>query len=232
LTKSATNVISRALTNVGFTNEMPYRVGDSEILCSICLETMDEEQGNLFTVSACSHTFHKTCIAKWKEVSRRCPCCREPLPDEIGPTNSSLRNLPTEEVVHIKESVICMNVIFCAVGVAYPLFLLSVFIAYESLAFGIFVVLTFWLAIYRAFQEESNLITGTIIIICIMYPLLVCCMVFAFMSQILYMLFRTLKFYVKVLMCKIRWIDAYNLIIHRTIFVTNYYLNMLLIRKN
>jgi len=132
LTKSATNVISRALTNVGFTNEMPYRVGDSEILCSICLETMDEEQGNLFTVSACSHTFHKTCIAKWKEVSRRCPCCRGPLPDEIGPTNSSLRNLPAEEVVHMNESVICVNVIFCAVGVAYPIFLLSVFIAFES----------------------------------------------------------------------------------------------------
>merc|ERR1719474_1174914 len=93
---------------------------------------MDEEQGDLSTVPACSHVFHKTCLAKWKKVSRKCPCCRGPLPEEIGPTYTILQilqNLPAEEVLlDIKKCDICANVIFCAVGVDYSLSLLPLFI--------------------------------------------------------------------------------------------------------
>jgi len=231
LTQSATNIFSKALTNVGFSNEKPYRVNDTETLCSICLDAMDEEEGNLYTIPACSHTFHKNCIAKWKELSRKCPCCRGELPDEIGPTHSAIKNIPAEEDVYdMNGNAVCRNVIFCAVGVVYPIFLVSFLLTLESLVFCIFVVLIFWMAIYQVWQEESNIVSiiCIIIIICVMFPLLVCCMGLCFVLQILYILFRTLKFYMMVLMCKIPWSGAYNYIIKRTVSVTNYLFEHLL----
>lgn len=234
LTQSATNVISRALTKVGLTDGIPYRYNDTEILCSICLDAMDEEKGDLHMVSACKHTFHRTCIAKWKEVSRKCPCCRGALTDEIGPTISVLQNLlnlPAEEVILDRNeddmAIDCGNP---CVGLILPLFLVPFFIAYEALMLGGLVLPGFLVVIYQIFVQQSNMIINicATILIITLYPFIICGIVVFFIGQIFYMLFRTLKFYVYVLMGKIRWNDAMPFIIQRTISVTSHFYNVLI----
>jgi len=222
-------VISRALTKVGLNNEIPYRYNDTEILCSICLDAMEEEKGDLLTVSGCEHTFHRTCIVKWKEVSRKCPCCRGALSDEIGPRYSVLRNLanlPAEEVeLYRNEDDMATNWGNLCVGFIYPLLLVPFFIAFEALIFSILVILMPWVTIYFIFADGKNDIMASIvgsILLFILCPFLVCGMVVCFMLQIFYMLFRTLKFYVYWLMCKIPWYDALPFIIQRTISVSEH----------
>lgn len=224
--QSATNVIGRALSSVGFNSEKSCSVAE----CMICLEAMDEEQGNLFTIPGCSHTFHETCIAQWKKQSRKCPCCRGLLPDDIGPTISGSRNLPPENVyLDSHESATCLNLIFCPLCVVYPLFLLGCFIAYMSVASFMFLLLTFWMAIYESVQEESNICSIVCVLIagCILFPVLLGFMYLIIMLQILYMLFRIVKFYAMVSMCKIRWNDAYSFIVKRTISLTGFYFDVL-----
>jgi len=219
LTQSATNVISRTLTNVGL-NKIPYRVNDTEISCSICLEAMDEEQGDLHTVSACSHVFHKTCIAKWKKESRKCPCCRGPLSEEIGPTNSflhKLQNLPEENVLlPLQKSDICVNVIFCAVGIAYSLSLLSLYIVGFVLILLIFFIASIYISRENLHGNNIFHILCVIIGLSLGFSFLACCLALGGVLEILYVLFRTLKFYMMILKCKIRWIDAASFIIQRT----------------
>jgi len=228
LTQSATNVIGKALASVGFSYEKSCSVDE----CMICLEIMDEEQGNLYTVPGCLHTFHKTCIAKWKKQSTKCPCCRGELPDELGPTPtiSGFRNLPPEDAqFDVHGSATCLNVIFCPLGVVYPLFLLACFIAGMLVASFMFLLLTFWLSIYESVKEESNLYSMVCVLIaaCIMFPVLMGFLYLVILLQILYMLFRIVKFYVMLSMCKIRWIDSYGFIIKRTLSLTAYFFDAL-----
>jgi len=226
LTQSATSVIGKALSSIGLSYEKSYSVDE----CMICLETMDEEQGDLYTVPACSHTFHKTCIAKWKTQSRKCPCCRGQLPDDIGPTLSAIRNPPAEDAqLDRHENATCSNVIFCPLGVVYPLFLLACFIAYVMVYFFMVLLLSFWMGIYKSLEGERNLysIFCVLIVASVLFPVLMGCMYLVILFQILYMLFRIVKFYVKVSMCKIRWIDAYSFIIIRTICMTGYHFESL-----
>jgi len=194
------------------------------------LEGMDEEEGNLLTVSQCSHTFHMHCIARWKEVSRKCPCCRGPLPDDIGPTFSRLMNIPAEGVSSdMTRCAIFVNVIFCPVGIVYPLLLLSLFLAFGTICFGIFVILILFLSIYAVFDDEENHFSSAIcisIVLCIMSPFFAYFLVAAYTVQIFYALYRTLKFYVNVFMCNMRWSSAYSFIIQRTITVTSYLMDI------
>jgi len=239
LTQSATNVFGKALASVGVINDMSYLSNDSETLCTICLEGMDEEEGNLFTVSPCSHTYHKKCIAEWKKGSKKCPCCRGPLPDELGQTIPNFQNLPPEEVLpnSISENAVFNNVIFCALGIAYPLFLLVVFIAFEAFLLAIvFVALyacTFYAICCEKEDDDCTDIEKIFYFLCIhiMFPLLVCFLVLGFVLQICYVSIRALRFYTKVLMCKIGWRGAYSFIILRTLTLTehvyDYYDNIL-----
>eukprot|EP00300_Choanocystis_sp_HF-7_P015577 c19107_g1_i2.p1 GENE.c19107_g1_i2~~c19107_g1_i2.p1 ORF type:complete len:470 (+),score=131.53 c19107_g1_i2:262-1671(+) len=41
--------------------------------CAVCLERLDEKASGLLT-TACNHTFHCTCLTKWKDST--CPVCR------------------------------------------------------------------------------------------------------------------------------------------------------------
>jgi len=63
MTESASNQLNgEFITNN--VNNNPSHVRETEIICPICLESMDEEKGNLFTVTRCSHTYHKHCIKR------------------------------------------------------------------------------------------------------------------------------------------------------------------------
>jgi SUMO ligase MMS21 Smc5/6 complex component len=45
-------------------------------VCSICLEEMNENSGELIELS-CNHIYHKDCILSWFSKSKTCPCCRK-----------------------------------------------------------------------------------------------------------------------------------------------------------
>jgi len=229
--QSATNVLAKVLSNVSIGTEVPYRVDNSEILCSICLEAMDEEEGNLFTVSSCSHTFHIDCIAKWKEMSRKCPCCRGELPEEIDPTLSKLQNLPSEEVAHnMTSSDIFRKITFSLLGIVYPLFLFSLFLTLGAICFAPAAIL-FLCTVATPVCEDgacfSFPLVPFIVISILSCTLFLTVAVGAFILLIIYTLYRTLKFYAMVFMCKMRWSDAYGFIFNRAITLTTHILDNL-----
>eukprot|EP00966_Prymnesium_polylepis_P261356 6036998-Prymnesium_polylepis.1 len=50
--------------------------GESE--CSICLEALDRSDSSapILQTLQCGHTFHESCIQKWRRREWRCPMCR------------------------------------------------------------------------------------------------------------------------------------------------------------
>jgi len=228
LSESASNLIGRVLYKNSVARKSHH---NSEVTCSICLEEMDEEEGNLFTVPDCSHTYHKDCLARWKLQSKTCPCCRGLLPEEIGPTLSRLQNIPSEEdMPDMTCLAIYQNIILIVPYIAYPLFLFLLFVLLESTLLVMVIVLLFFVLSYVIFSEEDNNIFSCIcleIILCIIFPFLVCCLVGAFLAQLFYVFYRTMRFYANVLLCKIRWKDAFKYIIGRTSTLTTYWVALL-----
>jgi hypothetical protein len=65
-------------------------LGDTEC-CSICLESLQGEPGDLMGVpppadgyepwlrTPCGHSFHRHCLARWQQRNRSCPSCRRPV---------------------------------------------------------------------------------------------------------------------------------------------------------
>ncbi|KQJ92570.1 RING-H2 finger protein ATL3 [Brachypodium distachyon] len=52
---------------------------DQESLdCTVCMGKMEEEGEACCVLPACGHEFHRDCMAKWIQTSRRitCPVCR------------------------------------------------------------------------------------------------------------------------------------------------------------
>jgi len=243
---SASQIISRiVLSNLGFSSEssiIPYLPSSRntplnststsmEALCSICLEPLDEEKGELYSVNRCSHTFHKHCIAEWKKFSTKCPCCRGPLPDDLGRTFSRIQNMPNEEVVPAMTTEgIWENIIFGPILVIWPVCVVSLFVLFESGCLCIFIFLTFFMGVYVIFQEESHNMVSVIcfvIILCIVFPLVVVILVAFFILQIFYVLYRTVVFYANVFTCKMRWSGTSKFIINRTINLITYFFEVL-----
>jgi len=244
---SASQIISKVLLyNVGFSSEssiIPYltptrttplnstSTASVEALCSICLDTLDEEKGEVYKVDGCSHTYHKHCISEWKRFSRKCPCCRGPLDDELGITFSRVQNIPDEEAVPaMTREGIWENVIFSPILVFWPLCIFSLFVMFESACLIIFISLTFFMAMYAIFQEESHKMVSVIclvLILCLVFPLVVVIIVALFTLQIFYVLFRTAVFYANVFTCKMRWWGASKFIVNRTINLITYFFEVL-----
>jgi len=236
LTISASNVMSRVILNPwGISSEsslIPYVFESSSgILCSICLDTLDEEEAEFYKVPDCDHIFHERCIKLWKKESPKCPCCRGPLPSEIGPTLSVLENIPAaEELPEMTWRAVQENVIFSPVGIIFPICLVLLFVLLEVAIFSIFIVLTFFMAMYVVFQEEAQQIYSTFClasIVCILFPFVIVFLVVLFVCQICYILYRTVRFYYNVLSCNMRWISAINFIIDRTVVLTTYVFELL-----
>jgi hypothetical protein len=236
LTLSASTVMSRIILNPwGINSEsslVPYVLESSSgISCSICLDTLDEEDAEFYEVPVCNHIFHKRCISTWKKESSKCPCCRGPLPIEIGPTLSVLENIPAaDELPEITRANVLENVIFSPVGIIFPFCLVCLFILLEVAIFVIFIVLTFAMAMYVIFQEEAQHIYSTIclgIIVCSLFPLVIVFLVVCFILQICYIVYRTGRFYCNIFSCRIRWRGCTTFIIERTIVLTTYVFELL-----
>lgn len=54
--------------------------GDSQSVCSICVEEM--QAGDKIYSLPCVHTFHMECLGQWLQRKGECPECRQPVIDE------------------------------------------------------------------------------------------------------------------------------------------------------
>lgn len=166
----------------------------------------------MLTVSACSHTFHIDCIAKWTKINPKCPCCRAPLPDEIDTTLSKLRKMNVSDIFS--------NVIFNPLGITHPLCLIFLILMLETFLFGPAVIFFFFYVFYHIYEDDAISATCSSFTICILSPLFFSVAVAALILQIFYLLYWTLKFYATVFMCKIYCSDAFGFIVERTITLT------------
>jgi len=233
LVQPAANLTSKnyqELSIVNSSSEALWYKNNTETTCSICLEVMDEEEGNLFTIPECKHTFHMGCIVQWKKQSKRCPFCRGTLPEEIGPTLTKRQNWLLEEVsMDITWEEIFENFILCVIWIAYPLCLVCLILGCETTSIGLFVLPFLFMMVHYFFQTEHWMYAIILSIAwCLIYPIVICLVVLAFFVQSLYMFYRILKFYMYVFLCKIRWNYGYSFIILRTMSVTSYWFDTLL----
>ena len=70
LTKTGTQCKRGAVTG---TTVCYMHTGD---LCSVCMNHMNDTNSRTLD---CSHTFHKSCLDRWKRRSNTCPVCRAPF---------------------------------------------------------------------------------------------------------------------------------------------------------
>jgi len=171
---SASEMISRmVLSNIGVSSEanlVYYPSGTSstsnnqaaslnptsdsvETLCAICLEEQDEEKGDLYIVTGCSHVYHKHCISRWMEKSRKCPICRGPLAND--PPLSGLHLMQTDEV--ITRVGILENVVFSPVEVAWRICLVLLFLVFGAASFGILSLWFFSWPCMSCFRENLTI---------------------------------------------------------------------------
>jgi len=59
---------------------------ESGELCVICLEKMEDQDEDVYTITECKHRYHEKCIRQWKIEKTICPLCRGPLPNDLGTT--------------------------------------------------------------------------------------------------------------------------------------------------
>jgi len=193
--------------------------------CAICMEVLEVEGGEVYIVPVCKHKFHNSCIREWKARSASCPFCRGTLPEELGVTMA----------VEVRESDVWQaprqvsklsNFLFCPLGAIWPIIILIWFLLYKIFLF--FRYLLPW-CLYvlpkRVFviwsrtrnEEHGRSPAWLLLFFCFIYPLLVLLRVWVFTIQISVSVFYTGRFYLNVIICRRRWIDAYYCIIQRTI---------------
>ena len=142
-----------------------------------------------------------------------------------------MENIPeADELPEMTRVAVLENVIFSPVGLIFPICLVSLFLLLETAIFAIFIVLTFFMAIYVIFQEEAQRVCFALFLVLVVgmiFPFVIASMVACFIFQICYILYRTGKFYYNVFSCNIRWSGAINFIIERTVVLTTYVFELL-----
>jgi len=191
-------ICSISLDMIDEQEESVFTISGLEVSCSICLEVADEEEGNLFAVPGCNHIFHVQCIAQWKKESNKCPICRGPLPKELSPALSTPNYFPVEEdIPNITQCGMLENLMLCVLWIVYPLCLVLLVLILEAAPFAFSVVLVFFIMVYYLFQTEDFLYASFLVImVCLIYPVVIFCLLVGFIVRTFYMLYRTMKFYV------------------------------------
>jgi len=195
---------------------------------------------NLYHVMRCKHTYHKACIIRWKREKSSCPCCRGPLPDELGLT-LGLGVLPSEDLeteittgeMEMTTGEIIVNVAMSPVVIIQPLVFVILFLIGWAAFFSLVIVLGFFISIMDICQdEEHNMIEtiGLVFILCLVYPFLCVASIFGFVLQVLYILNRTLRFYSGVFTCRRRWSNVSPFIVEGTRELTSHYFELLRIQ--
>jgi len=92
---SASHTVPEECSNSpSFSNSRVVLFEHLDDLCVICCDTFSDDVTNL-TLSPCNHTYHKTCILRWKVENNSCPMCRTQMKTSIESQDSSSTALDT-----------------------------------------------------------------------------------------------------------------------------------------
>jgi len=192
----------------------------TEIVCAICLEDMDEENGEIFTIPVCKHKFHESCVKQWKKEKATCPSCRGIMPEELGLTDEHIwigdhqltfnaRPPPEPTFCHIVSTIP-----LTPFGIVYSLLVVFLFIAFELLFF-VFIILFFlmyaqwysWVETddVNCIERLCNSITSVIL-----FPFLCVALLLIWLSHLYVLFFKLGMFYGKVMTCQCRWTDTFS----------------------
>lgn len=199
-------------------------------MCAICLEEMDEEEGEIYTIPICQHKFHETCLRRWKKEKATCPVCRGVVPDEVGLTNkhfwigSRQLTINTREPPQATCFHIFSTILLAPLGILYSLLIV---ICYAILVLFLFLFMSlFFLGFsqwYAFIGEESYSICGRIyqsVTSIILFPFLFIVMIFTWVCHLHLLLTKLGSYYKKVVTCRCRWSDGFSETVLPTIMVT------------
>ncbi len=75
---------------------------DKTVNCSICLETILQNQENIANdevlATTCAHLFHESCLIPWLKLNSNCPNCK--TPQNPNPYWAPLEQRNVEHLVH------------------------------------------------------------------------------------------------------------------------------------
>jgi len=215
--------ISGVASEQAFAQERsPELIGQFNIdnVCVICLEEMDVESGEVYTIPICQHRFHETCVRQWKKEKATCPNCRGVMPEELGLTNEHIwlgnhqitinAQLPPEPTFfHIFSTII-----LTPFGIVYSLVIVLMFTM-----LALFVCLFFTFFVF-AFMQWYAWIDGDDMSfcgrVCITVTSIVLLPFFLLSAFLLWFSFfvasfsNLVKFYKNVFTCKCRWSNAFS----------------------
>lgn len=212
----------------------------ASVMCVICFEDLNAEDGDIYTVPKCQHRFHEDCVRRWKREKAACPFCRGPLPEELGETKTSedldnemdyivrrLQELITEmESNQMSQRLswkgVLLNYLLFPLGILLPPVLLVMLWMAETITFSVGIVIFpfYVLSIIKSEASFPNTCKNFAIafLMFITYPIIVLAGVLFFISfQILYSLNLAGKFYTDVMFCHRQWSDAYRVVVQGTL---------------
>ena len=60
----------------------------SHELCAICHENIDLNDGSIYTLPECNHSYHTNCIMTWFRMGKNtCPLCNKVQNGDLAPNN-------------------------------------------------------------------------------------------------------------------------------------------------
>jgi len=186
-------------------------------MCAICLEEMDEENGEIFTIPICNHKFHDPCVRRWKKEKATCPSCRGVMPEELGVTDEHIwiGNHQLTIVSRPPPEPTCCYIfwtfLLTPLGLVYSISVVSLFAVFEFLLLFLFVLFFLGFAQWYAMVEYEGGLRGKIcysITSLLVFPLLVISIIFIWLHDLRILLWSLGAFCMKVMTCKCRWNDA------------------------
>jgi len=187
-------------------------------VCVICLEEMDVEGGEVYTIPICQHRFHETCVRRWKKEKATCPNCRGVMPEELGLTNQHIWLGNHEITINTQpppEPTFChifSTIILTPLGVVYSLVIVLMFTMLALLVCLIFTFFVFaFMQWYTWIDGDDMSFCGRVCVTVTSVVLLPFFLLASFLLWFSYFVasFRNLvNFYKKVFTCKCRWSNA------------------------
>jgi len=187
-------------------------------VCVICLEEMDVEGGEVYTIPICHHRFHDICVRRWKKEKATCPNCRGVMPEELGLTNEHIwignrqitinAQLPPEPTFcHIFRTIL-----LTPFGVVYSLVVIVMFTMLVLLICLFFTFFVFaFMQWYAWIDEEELTFCGRVCITLtsvILFPLYLLASFSLWLCHFVVSFRHLIIFYKKVFTCKCRWSNA------------------------
>jgi len=217
---------NRVILNIsGVANEQAHERTPEQIeqvnidnVCVICLEEMDEESGEVFTIPICQHRFHDACVRRWKKEKATCPTCRGVMPEELGLTDEHIWIGSRQITINAHpppEPTFChvfLTILFTPIWVVYALVVVLVF------TIIVFLVCIFFVFFLFAFMQWYAWVDGDDMSFCgkicltvtsvLLFPFCLTVFLLLWFRHFLSCLQHLVKFYKNVCTCRCRWTNA------------------------